>query len=654
MTDSDLAEYLPKKGDRFALKDFLTHGPKKTKSNKASLIDRLRHRLQRNNTDTTDSETNEEELPKLKVRKLSAKKELHKVHLGWYHFDEKKNSYVHVRAKAGGGKRTLMLNKNMNKNSIIKECLDLFYPNGKSQHGELKDMNVELTDFQLKPLEDEETTLGDIIDRAKLQFIHFYLRTRLLKQTSIDDHVNDDGDESQAAKEQEHKSSAVSISSNATCSQQSTESNDKQLKATEGAGKDGNDPNSVTTTHSPLDKAEEITEGTKGDTLTNLEAHVFPSCLDSAFEIDSSPLPDPLFFPAWEDSSKEVAFTRVAPLPNPDRQPKEFEIVVHRGQVLRELIKIFKENSDLDFEKDIITASIVLPNGEKEQAYDSGGVLRDLLTEFWDNFYEQCTNGTNLKVPCLRHDMEAADWKAVGRIIALGWILQKILPIQIAPNFLKSSLYGIAGENIREEFLQFIPQSESRLLSKALENMVEVDMDDLLEILSNHECKVKVTKDNLGAVIDQIAHMEMVQEPAFIRECLFEVLISYELVMDVETEFKKITPTSKKLISSLECEEPQSESYKYLKRYIREIDMENRMLRNLLRFLTGSDLMLHNSEGFFKIHVKIVDLEGIARRPVAHTCGRTLDLPRMYESYSVFKSEMNAVLNSNIWVMDFA
>jgi hypothetical protein len=73
-------------------------------------------------------------------------------------------------------------------------------------------------------------------------------------------------------------------------------------------------------------------------------------------------------------------------------------------------------------------------------------------------------------------------------------------------------------------------------------------MDELLEIISTHECKVKVTKDNLGTVIDQIAHMEMVQEPAFIRECLFEVSISYELVINVENAFLEITPTSKKLI----------------------------------------------------------------------------------------------------------
>jgi hypothetical protein len=57
-------------------------------------------------------------------------------------------------------------------------------------------MDVDLTDFQLKSLEDEETTLGDIIDKAKLQFIHFYLRTRLQKQIS-----DDDGDRQ---KEEEH------------------------------------------------------------------------------------------------------------------------------------------------------------------------------------------------------------------------------------------------------------------------------------------------------------------------------------------------------------------------------------------------------------------------------------------------------------------
>lgn len=71
----------------------------------------------------------------------------------------------------------MMLNKSLNKQSFIKECPNLFFLDGESQHGELKDMDFEITDFQLKPLEDEETTLGEIIDKAKFQFVHFYLRT---------------------------------------------------------------------------------------------------------------------------------------------------------------------------------------------------------------------------------------------------------------------------------------------------------------------------------------------------------------------------------------------------------------------------------------------------------------------------------------------
>lgn len=130
----------------------------------------------------------------------------------------------------------------------------------------------------------------------------------------------------------------------------------------------------------------------------------------------------------------------------------------------------------------------------------------------------------------------------------------------------------------------------------------------------------------------------MVQEPAFIRACLFEVSITFELVLDVGSEFKKIIPTSKKLLSALKCDEPESESFKYLKRYIREIE-DTKMLRTLLRFITASDLMLYNSEGkFFKIQVKIVDMEGISRHPIAHTCGRVLDIPKVYESYTVFRS----------------
>lgn len=49
--------------------------------------------------------------------------------------------------------------------------------------------------------------------------------------------------------------------------------------------------------------------------------------------------------------------------------------------------------------------------------------------------------GMDLNIPCLPHDMEADDWRAVGGIVALGWILKKNTANSTRPNFLTSSLF---------------------------------------------------------------------------------------------------------------------------------------------------------------------------------------------------------------------
>lgn len=54
-------------------------------------------------------------------------------------------------------------------------------------------------------------------------------------------------------------------------------------------------------------------------------------------------LPDPAILLVWEDSLGEATFPHTFPIIPIVREPKEFGIVVHRGQVLRELIKILKK-----------------------------------------------------------------------------------------------------------------------------------------------------------------------------------------------------------------------------------------------------------------------------------------------------------------------
>lgn len=112
---------------------------------------------------------------------------------------------------------------------------------------------------------------------------------------------------------------------------------------------------------------------------------------------------------------------------------------------------------------------------------------KDVLTEFWNDLYEQCTTGTNLKLPCLRHDFEARNWEAVAIILVMGWILQKVLHIiSLASSLLKSCLYGMTSDHLWEEFLQFIPHTERKCISDPLVNLENVDQKELLEILSIH------------------------------------------------------------------------------------------------------------------------------------------------------------------------
>lgn len=99
MTDTQLSEFFPEKGDRYALRDFLKNGNTKTKAKKASLMDRLRERLKSNDSSNADNvPTTSKQLKK------NAQKQMHKVDLGWYHYKEARQMFVQVRKKLEEGK----------------------------------------------------------------------------------------------------------------------------------------------------------------------------------------------------------------------------------------------------------------------------------------------------------------------------------------------------------------------------------------------------------------------------------------------------------------------------------------------------------------------------------------------------------------------
>lgn len=115
--------------------------------------------------------------------------------------------------------------------------------------------------------------------------------------------------------------------------------------------------------------------------------------------------------------------------------------------------------------------------------------------------------------------------------------------------------------------------------------------------------------------------------------------------------FKTLQPNVKGVLSLLKFSEGISNNDRnvmhYLRQYIKEMD--NDRLKLFLRFCTGSYLLVPDVN---RITVEINSIDGLARRPVAHTCGQILELSNAYENLPVFRSEFNHILSSDIWVMD--
>ena len=52
----------------------------------------------------------------------------------------------------------------------------------------------------------------------------------------------------------------------------------------------------------------------------------------------------------------------------------------------------------------------------------------------------------------------------------------------------------------------------------------EDEMDQLLEVLSNYDCRSKVNSENIVPIIEEIAHKELLQKPQYIADCCKDIV----------------------------------------------------------------------------------------------------------------------------------
>ncbi|XP_078332256.1 uncharacterized protein LOC144625415 [Crassostrea virginica] len=519
------------------------------------------------------------------------------IELGWIHQTHLRTKQV--RSRTGGGTRKICLRKDSTKHDILQEALRLFFPNGESPKGKVNEFQTDLWDFSERVVK-ESMTIQEMYDETKMPMLRFYLAT------------------------------CPKTDNTPTPSNASPHSNDVIARAMEVSGLiDDELPDINIDKHvvASLPESKTVDENIKSSwEEEDLGAENLPTFFFGAEIPDVLPV-------GGVDFLQDIVV-------------KEIKVRVHRGQVLKDLIDAFKT---IDLTNGVVSFEMVMPNGNVEVAEDGGGVTRDTLSEFWTSFFDQCTLGTEVKVPCLRHDYREKEWTAIGKVLLFGWQVQRYFPVSLARPFVEQCLYAKISSTLQDTFYSYIPSSEATLLKAAMSNFEEVDADELLDVMMCHDCRKIPTESTLSQIIEEIAHKELVQAPMFVCDCFHPVVKNLMNEHELDETYKKLIPTGRSVVGILSFPESMSadeiNTCNHVKRFVKELTPEK--LRRFLRFCTGSDLMVVDT-----ITVNFVNVVGLARRPVAHTCSCLLELSKIFDGFPQFRSEFNSVLESNYWEMD--
>ncbi|XP_019222594.1 uncharacterized protein LOC109204863 isoform X2 [Oreochromis niloticus] len=394
-----------------------------------------------------------------------------------------------VRAKQGGGTRKIQMATDAGLKDILQEGKKLFFPDGISPKGCETDFEFEVWDFKQNHLTDDTCqSIGNMYEAARLTMLRFYIATK--------------------PKDPEEDASETS----------------EVVFVSESSGSDSN----------PLQVGE--VRGNFDEVITGSEISDDP-------EITFGPI-----FDAEEDTEDTLVYEGFLVPLSPPNSENVITITIRHTDTLRDMITAF---SDAEILRKTLNVKRILPDNTEEPGTGSG-ILRDVLTCFWHEFYERCTLGATVKVPFIRHDFPAEKWKAVGRILLKGYEECQYFPNKLAIPFLEQVLFNGVYSDLKAHFLQFVSSQECDVLMEAVKNFSAVDLDDLVEVLDSYGCRKRITAETLPTILDEIAHKELVQKPMFVIDCWREIINPHiSLSPEALTKlFSELQPTSKKCASS--------------------------------------------------------------------------------------------------------
>lgn len=365
MTDDQLREYLPSYGDRLAVFGYCRRKEKEPRSHKSKVFERLKAKIVGKRADHVSGS-------ECQTSSSNAHKNERKIELGWLHF--RQGEFVQVRTKKGGGTRKLSVQKDSKKVVLIEKAVELFFPGGRNAKGNLDDFDCDLTDFQQHSV-DDTITVGEIYENTKLPLLRFYLTTKKKENVNSDVTAQVTPDKpdicpsviSAAGAMERNSSDVIYVGSSTLLENRSIESVTLLLPETFLQEDTLDDSGIVTLRRESVSGME---HSSADDTLPLTQEQSF----DSAW--------------AHEQSSHTGMVKKI--------------IVVHRGQILRELVQVFCDESVMERN---ICFKVMLPDGKLENAVDDGGFSGMFFQSFGMTF------------------MSSALWEIVSKSHTCGMIL---------------------------------------------------------------------------------------------------------------------------------------------------------------------------------------------------------------------------------------
>ncbi|KAF7646140.1 hypothetical protein LDENG_00192530 [Lucifuga dentata] len=187
---------------------------------------------------------------------------------------------------------------------------------------------------------------------------------------------------------------------------------------------------------------------------------------------------------------------------------------------------------------------------------DADDVSRDVYAAFWAEFLDCAAEGADVRVPSLSPKWQEEEWKSVSWILAKGLQNHGYFPSRLARAFTTAVTFGehsVSTDLLFDSLMLYLSQSERDLLSTALQEALVGDEDEILDLMDCMGVRTVPTQENLKAVLLQVAHKQMIQQPKYALDNISEVAGSilrkfFPIVLDMQKMYEDLKSTTRKVL----------------------------------------------------------------------------------------------------------